>query len=124
MPNIKHLIGLAVLVGLAFLTTPALAACPGNTQSEMNTCAEADYRAIDGQLTKAYATVKKEVADVPASAAALIKAERAWIAYRDAECAFVAGQYEGGSMQPQQFYGCMYEATKDRIRVLKEDIQQ
>jgi len=91
----------------------AFARCPGDTQTEMNICASADYKHADTELTTAY----HELAQTPE----LIATERAWIAYRDAECAYEFGFYQGGSMAPMVYSMCMTRLTNERTAVLKMD---
>jgi uncharacterized protein YecT (DUF1311 family) len=51
---------------------------------------------------------------------ALVKAQRAWVAYRDAQCASYGYQARGGSMEPQLIYGCQADLTRKRTAELKE----
>jgi len=85
------------------------------TQSEMNLCADADFQKADSQLTAVYAKFKP----VPPK---LRVAERAWIAYRDAECDFQGDASAGGSMQPMIISGCMATLTEERIKTLRSDL--
>ena len=89
-------------------------AAPEN-QSEMNFCAEADFQKADRELTAVYAKFKP----VPPM---LRVAERAWIAYRDAECDFQGDAEAGGSMQPMIISGCMATLTEERIKTLQNDL--
>jgi uncharacterized protein YecT (DUF1311 family) len=96
-------------------TTSAADPCADpQDQSTMNICAENDYQKADQKLTTLY----KSFRPVPAK---LKEAERAWIAYRDAECDFEGSFAEGGSMQPMLVSGCMATLTKERIATLKGD---
>lgn len=105
------IMGLALVPGLAAGT--AQAACPGDTQLEMNECASLAHEQADRRLNQLYRQLDKTPA--------LVAAEKAWIAYRDAECAYQAQRYEGGSMQPQVYSSCLAALTEDRIRQLRED---
>jgi len=112
--TLKHsnlaLVG-SVIAGLVTSVNLACAACPGANQQEMNQCAEADYQKADAELTKVYAKLDKTPE--------LRAAERAWIAYRDAECTYETADNRGGSMEPMIYSGCMATMTKQRIAVLK-----
>ena len=99
------------IIGASMLQAATSAACPGQTQMEMNDCASEDYRRIDAQLAAVYARFDKTPE--------LKTAERAWIAYRDAECAYEAAGVKGGSMAPMVYSMCMTNLTKARIDVLK-----
>jgi uncharacterized protein YecT (DUF1311 family) len=50
----------------------------------------------------------------------LLKAQRAWLAYRDAACEVQASPYEGGSIQPLIWFSCLSELTAERTRMLLE----
>jgi uncharacterized protein YecT (DUF1311 family) len=55
----------------------------------------------------------------PSSKEQLRNVERAWIAYRDKECAFEVGeQKDGGSIWPMQMSNCLEQMTAARIREL------
>ena len=49
----------------------------------------------------------------------LKQSQRAWLAFRDAEAAFVTDQARGGSMAPTIRYATMTELTEPRIKQLK-----
>jgi len=115
-------IGLALALGFA---APAFADeadgidCNSNmlNQSEMNICADKDYRAADKLLNAAYA---KAMADLDAHSRDLLKtAQRNWIKFRDAECTYQAAQNEGGSIYPLVYAGCLTTLTKERTIQLK-----
>ena len=48
----------------------------------------------------------------------LILAERAWVAFRDAECAYKSTIALGGTGEGYAFVACIYEQTKGRVRAL------
>ena len=60
------------------------------TQSELNDCAYEAYRKSDAELNALYKQITSRLKDDPKQAQLLVTAQRAWIAFRDAECAFVA----------------------------------
>ncbi len=87
------------------------------TQSDMNICADKDYRAADKLLNAAYA---KAVAGLDAHSRDLLKtAQRAWIKFRDAECAYEAAPNEGGTIYPLEYSGCLTALTMARTKELK-----
>jgi uncharacterized protein YecT (DUF1311 family) len=51
---------------------------------------------------------------------ALVKAQRAWIDYRDAECDAFGFQARGGTMEPMLVAGCLANITDKRTKELKE----
>jgi uncharacterized protein YecT (DUF1311 family) len=58
------------------------------SQMGMNICADADYKAADAKLNEAYREVMKRMSDDAEGRKLLQTAQRTWIAFRDAECAF------------------------------------
>ena len=99
------------IVGLTMSASVTFADCPSADQQEMNHCAAAEYQKADAELTKIYGKLDKTPE--------LRAAERAWIAYRDAECAFESASNRGGSLEPMIQTGCMTTMTKQRIAILK-----
>lgn len=70
------------------------------TQTSMNICAGADYAASDAKLNKAYGDIMKRLSDNADARKLLQDSQRAWIAFRDAECKFSASGVDGGSVYP------------------------
>jgi uncharacterized protein YecT (DUF1311 family) len=86
-------------------------------QNDMNICADKDYRQADAALNRTYKeTLKGEDAH---TADLLRKAQRAWIAFRDAECVYQNAENEGGSIYPMVYAGCLTRLTKLRTQQLK-----
>ena len=50
---------------------------------------------------------------------ALLASQRAWISFRDAECAWQAMEMHGGSGEPMLLYGCQARLTQQRIKQLQ-----
>ncbi|MBZ9846258.1 lysozyme inhibitor LprI family protein [Mesorhizobium sp. CA5] len=106
---------------LALLATaPAAFAedCDRNddSQSMLNICADADYQAADAKLNAAY---KNIVGSNDQASNKLL--QRAWIAFRDAECAYATAESEGGSIHPMEVSECLTTLTNDRIKQLTSD---
>lgn len=94
-------------------------ACPGaRTQTELNYCAAQRYTRADSVLNHRYREVMRTLEAAPERAEALRAAQRAWIRFRDAQCAFQASRYEGGSMQPMIRLLCLETVTRDRAEGL------
>ena len=94
------------------LGSRAYADCPGETQLEMNECAGQEFEVADKRLNDAYRKLERSPE--------LVAAEKAWIAFRDAECKYQAKPYEGGSIQPTIYAGCLQSLTEDRIKQLEQ----
>lgn len=88
-------------------------------QSLMNPCAYRDYEKADAALNAAWKPAKK-FADAIGKGKALLSAQRAWLAYRDAACEVHASPYEGGSIQPLMRATCLSEITAQRTQMLLE----
>lgn len=105
----------AALTALAF---PAFAdeidCTDPHTQTDMTLCAQADFDAADEKLNELYARVRVRLAGEETKLAALRDAQRAWVAYRDADCAFQSSGVEGGSAQPMVEAQCRTERTTQR----------
>jgi uncharacterized protein YecT (DUF1311 family) len=117
----------AVGVGMAFVPPSAQAAplyrsenCGDKaTQTELNICSYANLKAADAALNRLYARLMTQQGS-RAEKDRLKAAERAWLAYRDAECAFAAGpREEGGTMWPLEMNGCLQRKTDARLRELQ-----
>lgn len=96
---------------------------------EMNACAEKERDAADAILNSTYQKALKAIpemaTEVPYDAkgweAALRASQRAWVAYRDAECNdHVAMFWTGGTGATADILGCMTEMTKARTKDLIE----
>jgi uncharacterized protein YecT (DUF1311 family) len=84
----------------------------------MNAQARKDFERVDAELNKIYQSLLAKLADTEAKNK-LRESQRAWIAFRDAEAAFAADQFRGGSMAPTIRYEVMAELTQRRIKQLK-----
>jgi len=84
----------------------------------MNVCAEADFRRVDARLNIAYDRLFKSLD--PDRRLKLQRAERAWLAFRDAHCIYEASDSEGGSIHRLEVATCKNELTKARIAQLRE----
>lgn len=129
---VKPLLLVAGLLSLSVL--PALAQQPkvdcknAQSQMEMTYCAEQDLQAADKALNAQYQSTRKVMkiwdadadADAKGAEDALLKAQRAWIAYRDAQCASYGYQAHGGTLEPQLIYSCQADLTRARTQELKE----
>jgi uncharacterized protein YecT (DUF1311 family) len=92
------------------------------SQTGMNICAAADYKAADAKLNKAYGEMMKRLSDDAEGRKLLQAAQRAWIAFRDAQCAFSAKDSKGGSIYPMLISECLAELTTARTEQLKADL--
>ena len=100
--------------------------------AEMNACADKAFEAADKELNAAYqsalAAIPGVASEKPYGAksweAALRASQRAWVAFRDAECVgHLAFFWQGGSGASADIIGCKTELTKARTQVLRERYQ-
>ena len=123
----------AVLIGVAaaallFAATPALAdeadgidCAHAMAQQDMNICADRDYQRADAVLNSAY---RKAMEGLDEHNRDLLRtAQRAWIAFRDAECTYESAPNEGGSIHPLIYSGCLTALTMARTKQLREGQQ-
>ncbi len=100
-------------------------------QNTMTLCAGIDYDKADKELNKLWPSIKKsaEESDSGADAAnggyvkALMASQKAWLAFRDAECTWEGFQAHGGSLEPQLVNGCLATLTRERIKQLKDNAE-
>ncbi len=113
------------LTALALLLTSSYAladACDSaNTQAELNSCSAEQYQAADKKLNQTWQDVLKRAE--PAQRDLLKKAQSAWIALRDADCAFISSSSHGGSVQPMVNNQCLTDKTNEREAFLASLLQ-
>ena len=113
--NIRTFSNILVAAIAAFATAGSAVA---QSQHEMNRQAEADFEKADAELNRVY---KKTLSDLDAEGQKKLKAaQRAWIAFRDAEAEFDAdSEARGGSMYTMIYYSSLARLTRDRIKQLR-----
>lgn len=79
----------------------------------------ADFQQVDKALNEAFRQIEHRLADDPGAKSRLVHAQRAWIAFRDAECAFQSSGEDGGSAAPTVIALCKAALTADRTGQLK-----
>jgi uncharacterized protein YecT (DUF1311 family) len=99
------------------------------TTPEISACLQKEVDKIEIELTYIY---RKTLGLLPGQSFSLVKdpvklkviaAERAWIAYRTAQCdGFVAKEWENGSGQGGAVLSCRLRLTKARIVELKSSV--
>lgn len=129
---------LLTAAGLAplFVTGAAQAQAPNpidcdnaSTTVEMNYCTDLAFQKADAALNDAYrhaiASLKDDVQPPPYDPKsweeALRASQRAWVAYRDAECkGHVPMEWTGGTGTTSAVNACLIEMTEARTKSLKE----
>jgi uncharacterized protein YecT (DUF1311 family) len=116
----------AVSAGIAILlTTPAARAAidcaAAKTQADLATCTAGNAASADAGLNAVYKALAGRLA--PADLERLRDAQRAWIPFRDKECAFRTQPYAGGSVYSTLVATCKTELTKARLAQLQHQLQ-
>ncbi|WP_439271381.1 lysozyme inhibitor LprI family protein [Pseudochrobactrum sp. HB0163] len=91
------------------------------TQSEITSCFGNDEKNADNQLNIIYKNLMGRLAE--ADKQNLRNAQRAWIVFRDKECAFRTAPYAGGSVAPSLKAACVTSLTSQRILDLRDQMQ-
>ena len=104
------------------------------TQADMNRCAGLEYREADAALNAQWEETAAEMKlrDDSEYASdgrlgyfpALLAAQRAWLAYRDAHCISYGYFARGGSMEPMLVAACKTDATRERTQELRDLVTQ
>lgn len=108
---------------LACLLTPLAYAddCDNaTTQTDMNACAGRQYQAADKELNAVYQQITQRLKGDADTKKLLVGAQRAWVAFRDAECEFAASGVSGGSVYPLIQLNCLTAQTASRTKALDE----
>lgn len=110
----------ALVYGLAAAQT--LWAAPSDcanavTTADMRACADRDYRAADVELNRVYADLRSRLSG--AQQERLKEAQRAWIAFRDRQAAFVGGVAAGGTLGPLLEVSELADLTRKRVEQLR-----
>lgn len=118
----KCLLGVGLLVSSSMVTADE--GCDNaSTQLALTECSAQAYQSADDELNEAYQALVSKLEASPATLEKLREAQRAWISFRDAECALESSGVEGGSAQPMVRNGCLTTLTKQRTERLREHAQ-
>lgn len=124
----------AAMAAALLLTKPAVAQQPVDcgkaiTTADLNACAEQELAQADAGLNDVYRKVLAKIAasdqpkpyDAKRWEAALRTSQRAWVAFRDADCKGLAPMaMAGGTATTGEVLGCMTELTEARAKSLKD----
>ncbi|SFS03334.1 lysozyme inhibitor LprI family protein [Sphingomonas jatrophae] len=99
------------------------------TQAMLNRCAGAAFTRANAAMARQWAVTNAAMKRRDAAngsrgggfgyAAALLASQRAWLRFRDAECAIEGGEYAGGSAQAMTTAFCRARLTDARTAQLK-----
>ncbi|MCC5623339.1 lysozyme inhibitor LprI family protein [Nostoc sp. CHAB 5715] len=88
------------------------------TQIAINECAKLSYQKADKRLNQVYQQLLPTLET--SRKQKLIAAQQAWLKFRDSNCEFKRSRYEGGSIAPSIYSGCLENTTKLRTQELQE----
>src|SRR6185436_15178293 len=101
------------------------------TQLEMNLCAGIEFERADAELNRVYREsiagerqadreLDRRYDQRPSNETILREAQRAWVAFRDAQCTYEAnGEARGGSMESMVHGQCLARMTRERTAQLR-----
>lgn len=96
--------------------------CAGS-QYEMNQCAAKTLQAEDAELNTRYQAAISGAEDATAKDL-LRNAQRAWLAYRDAACAWEGDAARGGTLRPLLEISCAEQMTRQRLLELNHGMER
>ena len=116
---------------LMFMLAQAASCAQPNTQMEMNQCAFIGYQREDEAMTaqwrKTLAYMRAQDRDLnsnsdkrPNYGDTLLESQRAWLRYRDSQCAIEGYAARGGSMEPMLIASCKATLTAARRKTLSK----
>lgn len=112
------------MLAALLIAAPAVAAgkdCSDlRTQMEINACEGQKLKKADDALNAAYAKLSANVSAEGRSK--LVEAQRSWIKYRDAQCAFETLGTVNGSIHPLEVAQCEAELTKEQTKRLDRQL--
>lgn len=112
----------AAFVVLAHSTSLALAKdCDGRgSQTDLNLCAGENFKQADADLNAVYVKLLKKIS--AAGQSKLREAQKSWIAYRDAQCAFETLGTIGGSIHSMVVAQCLTDVTEQQTKRLQHQL--
>ncbi|NUS18176.1 MAG: DUF1311 domain-containing protein [Mesorhizobium sp.] len=113
--------GLALLFATPAAHAAGVDCAAAKTQTDLATCTATDAAAADAALNAVYKALAGRLA--AADLGRLRDAQRAWIPFRDKECAFRTQPYADGSVHSSLVEACKAELTKARLAQLQHQLQ-
>ncbi|MEQ1950092.1 lysozyme inhibitor LprI family protein [Mesorhizobium yinganensis] len=88
-------------------------------QAKLNECAAKALHEADTQLNADFKEIETRLADDADAKKLFVEAQRAWIAFRDAECGFQSSGVAGGTAYPMINANCQAGLTNQRLMDFK-----
>jgi uncharacterized protein YecT (DUF1311 family) len=96
--------------------------CASGVQLYMNICSLYGYYVADAALNEQYRSLHSRLKEATARDR-LTKAQRAWVAWRDASCDFETSTGEDGSFRPTALALCRKGMTEKRTEQIAASLQ-
>jgi uncharacterized protein YecT (DUF1311 family) len=114
-----------IFIVMLFLVFARLASNTfSQTQADLNREAAATFERADAQLNNIYSRVLASAAAVDDERRQkLIKAQRAWLVFRDAEAEFEADDLRGGTAYSIEYNGVGTNLTQERFEALRKILE-
>ena len=110
----------SVLMAIAPMAVALAQDCANATsQMAMNVCADQAYRKTDAELNAVYSQINGRLKQDKEATKLLVNAQKAWLAFREAECTFSTSASVQGSVYPMLVAQCRGGMTSKRIDELK-----
>lgn len=106
---------LIVATGLGMAPCLAQDCSNPQTQTDLTICAVERFERADTKLNADYRKIMSRLHSDSDTAKLFQAAQRAWIAFRDAECAFATSATVGGSINPMMVAECRERLTSVRV---------
>jgi uncharacterized protein YecT (DUF1311 family) len=90
-------------------------------QQAMTTCAGWDFEKAEAKLVALFKE-QLNAEDNAETKALLVRSQKAWVVYRDAECDYAASASLGGSIYPMLVSQCQTHLTEARMKELRDDL--
>ena len=100
-----------------------LEGCATGITTYMNICAEYHYVKSDLKLNQTYTSLLAKLKGKPVATSQLVKAQRAWVTFRDLTCEFESNGWSGGSGRSMVVLTCKSVLTESRTKTLQEYLE-
>jgi len=92
------------------------------TTLDMNMCSSQKFQAADQKLNQVYQQLQAKISTKQKQR--LTVAQRTWIKFRDENCDYAKGQFDGGSLAASTYGYCRARMTQERIKDLEGYLKQ
>lgn len=132
-PRLPALLVLGAIAGHPAAAEDAIDCDNASSTVEMNFCSDKAFQEADAKLNAVYKKVLAHIAEADLEKPydrdswekAMRESQRAWVAFRDADCkGAVPMEWSGGSGTSAAVNGCMTEKTEARTKELTERYEQ